>query len=193
MIATMEIIDGEWIKRHLPAKHGSKADLARALGLQKDQVTKMLKGERRVQPHEIPAVLRYFKAETGLAEAPAAYESPDFAKAIKPTTALENMARLACPRASRPFYYRAQRSEPMAAILAGDTLIMIHGPAQHPGDLVLVSMEGESGEGINSLRRYLPPVLATLSMDDPYPLLSQDDPRLAIIGRVAAVIRAPNL
>lgn len=52
----MEIIDAEWIRARLTGKRGELADLARAMGVKPDIVTKILKGERRVQPGEMLAV-----------------------------------------------------------------------------------------------------------------------------------------
>lgn len=57
----MDVIDGEWIKARLGTGRGSKADLARAMGVRPDVVSKILNGTRRVQPREIPKVVAYFR------------------------------------------------------------------------------------------------------------------------------------
>lgn len=62
----MEIIDADWVRRRLTGRRGEKAELARAMGVKPDVVAKILKGERRVQPNEMPAVLRFFNPEASL-------------------------------------------------------------------------------------------------------------------------------
>ena len=52
----MEIIDANWIRQRLTGQRGELAELARAMGVKPDVVTKILKGERRVQPGEMLAV-----------------------------------------------------------------------------------------------------------------------------------------
>lgn len=59
----MDIIDSEWILRHLSGDRGERARLAEAMGIDNDKMSKTLKGLRRVQPEEIPGVLRFFGIE----------------------------------------------------------------------------------------------------------------------------------
>lgn len=59
----METIDGKWIARHLSRKRGEKARLARAMHISNDQMSKILKGLRAVQPDEVPRVLDFFGYE----------------------------------------------------------------------------------------------------------------------------------
>ncbi|WP_423212270.1 hypothetical protein [Paracoccus yeei] len=61
----MEIIDAEWIEKRLTGKRGELAALARALGVKSDVISKIRRGERRVQPEEIPAVLAFFNHQEG--------------------------------------------------------------------------------------------------------------------------------
>ena len=56
----METINGDWILRRMKGKRGEKAALARALGIGPDMVTKILSGERNVQPAEIGPLLEFF-------------------------------------------------------------------------------------------------------------------------------------
>lgn len=56
----MEIIDADWIKQRLTGRHGERAELARAMGVSPDVVTKILKGDRRVQPAEMPLIYAHF-------------------------------------------------------------------------------------------------------------------------------------
>jgi phage repressor protein C with HTH and peptisase S24 domain len=56
----MDVIDGEWIRVRLTGERGEMARLARHMGIDQMKLTKVLKGERRVQPEEIPSVLSFF-------------------------------------------------------------------------------------------------------------------------------------
>ena len=186
----MDMIDADWIKSRLTGQHGEKSALAEAMGLTSDKFTKVLNGTRRLQPREMIAAARYFGAEmpSGLAD-----PSADFARPLAPNDRLTAIAQAACPTATRPFYYLARSAAPGAGILPGDILVLIHGPAIRAGHLVIISQEGAQGEGKNSLRRHLPPILAATDMSDPEPSLRDDAPDVAIIGHVQAVIRAPEV
>lgn len=56
-----QIIDGSWISSQLTGRRGEKADLARSLGVRPDIVSKIISGERSVQPEELPKLLAFFK------------------------------------------------------------------------------------------------------------------------------------
>lgn len=60
----MQIINAEWIKQRLTGRRGEQAELARAIGVTPDVVSKILRGERRVQAHEIPKILAHFSEIT---------------------------------------------------------------------------------------------------------------------------------
>lgn len=56
----MDVIDAKWIRDRLSGRRGEQAKLAAALGINGDKMSKTLRGERRVQPEEIPKVLEFF-------------------------------------------------------------------------------------------------------------------------------------
>lgn len=56
----MEMIDAKWISDRLTGKRGEKSALARAIGVSPVEISKILKGERRVQPEEMLKVKAYF-------------------------------------------------------------------------------------------------------------------------------------
>lgn len=58
----MDVIDGKWILARLTGARGEKSALAEAMGIPTHMLSKVLKGERRVQPEEIPKVIAYFDA-----------------------------------------------------------------------------------------------------------------------------------
>lgn len=189
----MEIIDGNWIKERLSAARGSRAALAEATGLRPDQISKIIKGERKVQAREIPRILAFFgeTAPSGFSESAAGYL--EAAKPIAAGKPLEQLTAIACPDVSRPFYYRATRSEPLAGILKGDILIVTHGYNNAVGALVLLTIEGDAGEGQTELRRAFSPHLIALDMAQDSQAIAITDPLVAIIGTVAAVLRVPGL
>jgi hypothetical protein len=192
----MEEIDAKWIKARLPPERGARAALAEAMNLGPDKITKILNGTRKVQAREIPAVLAFFEAQDigGLAEDPAEFKHHPFAEPLRAPAALDQLARLCCPDVKRPFYYVARRAAPLAAILPGDVLVISHGTPAQAGALALVSRAGPQWEGSNELRRYLPPLLATLDISGPDPAIPIDSGQdCAIIGEIRAVLRAPGL
>lgn len=195
MTAPMDVIDGLWIRARLSKRRGSQKALADAVGLTPDQLTKILNGSRQVKAHEIPKILAYFKGhqQPGLSEPATPYATPAFAELMAPSTTIDSITRAVCPGIARPFHYTATRSEPLAGILQGDILVIEHGDARTQGDLVLISIIGESGEVINELRRHMAPHLASLDLTHPQPVLPDDSQAVGIIGRVAAVLRIPEL
>ncbi|MCZ0962860.1 hypothetical protein [Paracoccus benzoatiresistens] len=56
----METIDAKWIIDRLTGKRGEKSALAKAMGVSAAEVSKILKGERRVQPEEMAKVKAFF-------------------------------------------------------------------------------------------------------------------------------------
>ena len=60
----MDVIDGKWIKARLSGQRGEQARLAEAMGIDNDKISKILKGLRKVQPEEIPAVIAFFEDRT---------------------------------------------------------------------------------------------------------------------------------
>ncbi|MEM8555710.1 MAG: helix-turn-helix transcriptional regulator, partial [Pseudomonadota bacterium] len=72
-IKRMDVIDGEWVTRHLTGERGEKAKIAEHLGIDPPKLARILNGERQVQPDEVPKLLEYFGYEIkpsnqGLAE-----------------------------------------------------------------------------------------------------------------------------
>lgn len=59
-IICMDVINAEWIKARMTGKRGEQARIAEAMGIDGDKISKVLKGNRQVQPEEIPGLLKYF-------------------------------------------------------------------------------------------------------------------------------------
>ncbi|MER5172648.1 helix-turn-helix domain-containing protein [Thioclava kandeliae] len=56
----MEVIDAEWIRRHLTGERGEQTRLADAIGLSPDVISKIISGKRRVKSEEIPKIVSFF-------------------------------------------------------------------------------------------------------------------------------------
>lgn len=59
----MTFINSQWLRDNLPRKRGTKSDLARAMGVRPEIVTRILSGERAIQADEIPAICEFFGLE----------------------------------------------------------------------------------------------------------------------------------
>ena len=56
----MEPITAEWLRERLDGDRGRKTELADALGIGSDKVSKMIAGTRKPQAEEIPKILAFF-------------------------------------------------------------------------------------------------------------------------------------
>ncbi|WP_333830983.1 S24 family peptidase [Pararhodobacter sp.] len=72
----MDVIDRNWIAKRLTGKRGERAELARFMNVKPDIVTKILSGDRRVQPEEIPQVVAFFENAVAARELPNGSEAP---------------------------------------------------------------------------------------------------------------------
>lgn len=72
----MEVIDRNWIARRLTGRRGERAELARFMNVKPDIVTKILSGDRRVQPEEIPRVVAFFEDAAAAQEVPNGTDAP---------------------------------------------------------------------------------------------------------------------
>lgn len=59
----METLDREWLRKRLGDERGQQAALAKALGVRRDYISKILSGERRIQASEVVPLLRFFGEE----------------------------------------------------------------------------------------------------------------------------------
>jgi phage repressor protein C with HTH and peptisase S24 domain len=57
----MDVIDGEWVLRRMHDVRGERAKLAEYVGISRDKLSKVLKGERQIQPTEAPLFVAYFE------------------------------------------------------------------------------------------------------------------------------------
>lgn len=60
-ISGMEVVDKDWISARLTGERGEITRLAEYVGIEKDKMTKILKGNRQVQAKEVPLFISYFE------------------------------------------------------------------------------------------------------------------------------------
>jgi transcriptional regulator with XRE-family HTH domain len=187
----MDLIDADWIKRHLSQRHGELKALADATGLSPDKITKILKGQRQIKAHEAPRIKAFFftRPVAGFEE-----DAEDFRSQVTPMNATARIMTLAsalCPNLPRPVVYRVKHNAPASGLVAGDMLVVQLGMTAQPGDLVIVTIADTDHDVQTSvIRRYWPPLLVPISPDDPFPaLLADGDQSSAVVASVKAVAR----
>jgi hypothetical protein len=187
----MELIDKDWIEARLTGKRGEKSRLAAAMGIDADKMSKILAGERRVQAHEIPAILAFFDMQaegqpTGMAEgASTPFHFPDH---IPKDWFLNQVA----PNLKQRETLRVRVSMPFFGLLRGDVVVVSVGQEPSEGDICVVNQV----LGLRSVTIFLRKVGALmLSADPTEPPIDPDpdDPDFAIMGTVVAVLRTPTL
>jgi hypothetical protein len=187
----MEQIDKDWIEARLTGQRGEKARLAEAIGIDADKMSRILAGERRVQAHEIPAIVAFFERQaagkpTGMAEsASTPFQFPDH---IPRDWLLNQIA----PNLRQRETLRIGLSMPSFGLLKGDVVIVGIGQTPSEGQIAVINQV----VGLQTSTIFLRKVGAFMISADPSdpPWQPDDnDPNFAIIGTVAAVIRTPTL
>lgn len=178
-----EIIDGSWIKSRLTHRRGEKAALARAMGIGTDKLSKIISGDRHVQPAELPGLLAFFEAEPAT--------SPGLAESLRPFEAkdddIQALNRLLMRPARHPVTYILCHSSPAMDLRKGDLLIIDLGSTATAGDLV-VATEQDNVTQDTFVARWVDPWLLR-GEGDQAPRQVDDSQRLAILGPVVGVMR----
>lgn len=191
----MDVIDGNWISARFTGRHGEKAELADAIGMDRDKLTKVLKGKRRLTPEEIASVTAYFRQSTAAEQPhiPLAIGFSEEAAAFSPQRAAELAPglRLMYGAARNPqAAFRATAPIEALAILRDDLLICDLGRAAATGDTVILTVaDVNTGEtSAHLIRRYLSPWLLD-ALDQGANPLRHDDPRIFIRYPVIGILR----
>lgn len=184
----MDVIDQKWILARLTNERGEKARLAQHIGLRPDQVSKVIKGERALKPHEIPKVMSFFdkappnEKPTGFSESQA---TPYEASSHRKMSLIETL----CPKARHPSLFTVNTAAPWLGYLAGDILVIDMGVKVEDGDKVLATVANpETGESTTIISRYLGPWLSSGAPDEA-PLKMDDSQAVAILGVIKASAR----
>ncbi|MDX2287497.1 MAG: hypothetical protein NW217_01570 [Hyphomicrobiaceae bacterium] len=185
----MDVIDANWIKRHRTGRHGELKELADAVGIEPDKITKILNGSRQVKAHEAPRIAAFFMKAEGFAEKATAYASQ--ATPINATARVRTLVAALCPDLPNAEVYRVRVSAIAAGILAGDLLVVQLGADAHPGDLVVTTIaEPDADTQTTLIRRFWPPLIVPVSQDDPFPAMVPGETQSsAIVACVKAVAR----
>jgi hypothetical protein len=193
----MDVIDREWISSRLSGTRGEKAALAVAMGVTRDIVTKILNGERKVQGHEVPAVLRFFRADDdsqaarvpGFAETGVVPYRAD-AMAGPPANAI---IALFAPALAEAQVWAVARNYPAFGVQENDTIVVDPRRRAVPGDLVVAQVVDQSvGAGVTHIARHVPPYLLTgepVIDANPMPLAGRGDLVVSTHGVVLGVAR----
>lgn len=192
----MTVIDGKWLTQHLRGERGEKANLARAMGINPDQLSKVLTGKREVQADEIPGALEFFglsiegrAGDTAIAWGMEESEAEPFNQTGSQRSVLEALARAGRP-VRQPESYRMRRSAPGFGLMAGDSLLVDGNATPAPGDLVLVTqVDTDTGEGTTLLRRMVPPWLISDDPSHPPLRVDDDDQSIATLGVIRGSYR----
>lgn len=186
----MEIVDANWIRQRLTGQHGELKQLADAVGLDQDKLTKILKGQRRVQSAEVPRFLALFRETIGVH--PAHFSEPAqefFVRDARPSPPGARLAAAIAPDTRHSIMYTVARPFPACGLMVGD-LLVIDTDATGADGLVLANAWHPDGSAETLIRRRLGHHLLALDPTDIRPLLTiGPGQELAIIGRVAAVLR----
>lgn len=190
----MEIIDANWLRRHLKGTRGELKQLAEAVRLTPDKITKIVKGERTIRAHEIPLFLAHFEGPPppGMAEAQQPFDGIS-ANLVEITPLWDIAIRALCPGTRHPAVYRMNSDAPGAMLARGDCLIVDLNRPPDVGGLVLVTIgDPETGDYHTEVRRYIAPHLAKLTGGLLSQPISSDPSQVsAVMATVSAVVRLP--
>jgi len=120
----------------------------------------------------------------------AGFAEPDVAPYTPGTSALDKAVRALCAALKTPDTRTAARAHPGLSICRGDVLVMELGGPPRAGDVVFATLSTEDGMTQETvLRRYVPGWL--IDTDAPPIDIARANQGVAILGRLAGVVRAP--
>lgn len=184
----MDMIDADWIQRHLTNRHGELAELSRATGIAADKISKILKGERRVSAAEAVTIHSYFSLiPSGFAESPVSYST-----AQASTVPLDHiLARALAPNVRRPMAYQISTAIHALHLAAGDVVMIDTDQASAAAGIVVANiLDAAQTTAATQLRRAFDGMLIATDPTDPEPVIRADQAgRCGIIGTVVASYR----
>lgn len=195
----MDVIDRDWLQARMRGQRGMQARLARALGITRDQMSKVMTGVRRVQPEEIPTVLAFFADIEGRQPQPFIAQPGLSEPAVAPfrvpaNHTLHDLVRLVAPAAKGATFYRIRAPQPAFALNRGDILIVDLGAQPRPNDLAVITRtDPDTGAAATDMARWLPPWLIPGDTAHQPEQIDPASQRTAILGTVRAMMRAPAL
>lgn len=128
----------------------------------------------------------------GLSESEVESWTPPERSGERPDLDHKQLARLLAPTARHPATMRININAPGAGLVAGDVIVIDINTPSEAGDIVVAQVTDlSSGEAATVLRVNLPPYLVPLDFKGE--TLMADGVRTAIMGRIVASFRAPQI
>jgi hypothetical protein len=183
---TMDEVNAEFIARRLTGERGELGRLAAHMGIAAHMLSKILKGERRVQASEVPRVLSFFNETPrppGLAEDAVPFPTPDSRRGP--------LIALLAPGTRTPEIFVAARDFPAFAIRSGDRMIADMARAPEPGDLAVASQIDQSDGGSSwMVCRWLPPHVQPGGISDGLIAIESGTRMVVARGVIVAIYRS---
>ncbi len=194
MTSAMDKIDRHWIRKRLTGRYGEQADLARAMGINSDKMSKILRGERQIKANELPGLLAFFDVSLDDTEGTSLSgfrESDAIPFTTEPSDNTRQLFGAMLTADHVPEVFVARTDAPAFAILSGDLLAVEMTDHAAPGDIILATIANpDTGEAHTTLRRYQPPWAIPGNIPQTHVDRTDDaSGRLAIMGVVRSVLR----
>ena len=196
----MDVIDGQWIAARLTGRRGEKAEIARAMGISSDKLSKILSGERGIASNELPGLLSYFNI--GLSERSWQHQVSEVemvvmansdASTLPSQSGLDSAIKFVSPNAEHPSPFVANKDLPSFGMMRGDLVVVDIGARAEPGDLVMTSQKDPStGAPATMIMRWIDPWLVPEAGGPPIDL-AHANPEIAVIGPVRGTLRGPGV
>lgn len=187
----MDVIDGKWIADRLSGEFGEKARLARAMGIDPDKLSKILKGHRSVRPQEVPGLMQFLKAEAKplLGTVNGFVEGDTHPFEVKGNGRLQQLVATLAPDAEHPEAYTMTADVMSFGLMKGDLLIIAMGESPKSGEMAIVTIaDPETGSAKTEVRRFMPPWLIAGDANHA-PVTLGENPNVAVLGTIRASIR----
>lgn len=182
----MDRIDGKWIAARLTGRHGEKAKIAKAMGIDVQKLSKVLKGIRQVQAHEIPGLMRHFSQ--GMAESQAAYSTATQIQNL--TDNLLSVLKAVAPTARTLTAYTVAHQQLAFGLLKGDILAVDISEPALDGDLVIATAtDVQTGDAVTFIARIVGHWLFPAELTEK-PMQIGDEGSIAVLGVMRGSIRS---
>jgi len=185
----MENINKDWILTRLKGRHGEKAEIATAMGIDIQKLSKVLSGKRQIQVTEIPGLISHFTH--GFAEAAGSFTPQAVADITKNAgDRISAAARAVVTPDAHIAIFRVYADEMAFGLLAGDIMVVDLRLHAANGDIVIVTeTDIETGSCVTHLARLAGDMIVP-STPNFKPVQIGDSQAHAVVGKVIASIRA---
>jgi DNA-binding transcriptional regulator YdaS (Cro superfamily) len=191
----MDIIDRDWIAARLATrKHGAQRELADAIGLKPDMMSKVMAGTRQISAAEAARIAEFFRRDQlppqnvepslGFAESQAEpWLPPQDIDANNPIPSLMKSAE-------HGQTYRITRASPAFAFLKGDILVIDLKRPPKDGDVILVGLtDTTTSQTVTLVRRYQAGFGITPDAGEPAQVIQLNTEKAAWRGTITSMFR----